>query len=155
MCPFDCQGGECVGECQPGAEKCEGTDVLLCNNNYTWKLDKTCEEEGLVCVALSPEDRDCGQCSPGGAMATEASCHFTQIVSCDESGFWDPAGDCQDVIGNGVCVGKGNCRSLDDLCSLGSTAAGCLDENKGWWCNPDDGRYITGNCDCSDGIACK
>jgi hypothetical protein len=126
---------------------------MICSSDYAWKLDTDCTSEGLTCVALDPQKRACGECSPAGS-AGELSCLFTRFVSCSAEGFWKEQGDCSDAASNGVCVGKGNCRVLGEICGSGSTAMGCLDPNKGWWCDTK-GDAITGECDCSDGIACK
>lgn len=53
-CPFDCENGECVGECKPGERRCDELMSQLCNEEFTWEDDKRCVDlcEAGSCIAI-------------------------------------------------------------------------------------------------------
>ncbi len=99
-CPYLCEGGECVGDCAPGAKQCFGAVPQTCFPSATWKSEPVCP---YACNA----GQCTGVCVPGGG-----DCMGKIPLLCDAVGAWQAGASCLLGCNAGKCAG---------VCAPGST----------------------------------
>ena len=78
----------------PGARRCHGRTVELCNSSGQWNNQGTCQ---FAC-----QSGQCtGECTPGATQ-----CHGTAVQMCSSAGQWNNQGTCQFVCQSGQCTGE-------------------------------------------------
>lgn len=146
--PGACQGGQCVGDCTPGAVQCSGNGPQVCGANGQWGTATACSNQTCLagqcqgvcapgqtqCNGAVPQTCDAsnghwvsGTVTPGqcGAVCTPGAmqCSGNGVEACGVSGQWSGPTSCtHQTCVAGACTGV--CAPSDKECS-GNGVASC------------------------------
>ena len=98
-----CSFGTCVGECEPGAQKCFENDLGVCSQTGTWEVEP-CHNSACVAGACL------GRCVPGSV-----GCDNNAASTCDDVGEWQgvPCPSEEPRCNAGICASCGAIGGAD------------------------------------------
>jgi len=88
--------GGMIVDCSPGATRCLGNDVIICDPSGAWSAPRACVDQACVNGVCS------GSCAPGARKCVSSG---NGVQTCNTSGGWDAAISCGTrICERGACV---------------------------------------------------